>query len=128
MFWCGFLKGSKRREEMIMPEINAVSAALYWFISLGLAYLVFFVISKYLIRKEVSQVVERFKRTHSLCAENPKAAGELGLGPSRALERATKTRDSNPYALEFMIHKGVIRVTDEGKLCLLKDKVNDFLQ
>ena len=112
-------------------ETGTFPDALYWIIwilFLGLAYLVFFVISKYLIRRAVSQVVGRFKRTHSLCSENPKTVDELGLGPPSVFDRLTKPRDHKPYALEVLIRTGVIRVTEEGKLCLVENRMNEGLQ
>jgi hypothetical protein len=116
---------------MIAMETGTFPHALYWtiwIIFLSLTYLAFFVISKYLIRRAVFQVVDRFKMNHSLCSENPKTADELGLGPPSLYDRLTKPRDYKPYALELLIRTGVIRVTDEGKLCLPENKMHEVLQ
>jgi hypothetical protein len=124
-------RSKKRAEEMIAMETGTFPNVLYWtlwIIFLGIAYLLFFVISKYLMRRAVSQVVDRFKMNHSLCFENPKTTDELGLGPPSLYDRLTKPRDYKPYALELLIRTGVIRVTDEGKLCLLENKMHEVLR
>ncbi len=99
------------------------SVFILWMILLVLFYVGFVIIPRLLLRQAVSQIVERFRQSHSLCSESPKTADELGLGPQSLTDRLFRFRDYRPYALQVLIKFGIVRLTQEGKMCLLEDKL-----
>ncbi len=102
---------------------NVISLmVLFMFFWLGL-----FVIPGLLLRKAISQVISVFRRNHSFCTETPKTIEELGLAPQNQLNGFFKARDYKPYALQVLIRAGVVRLGEEGKMCLLEDKTSEFL-
>ncbi len=105
------------------PQQDVPSIFVIWVILLVLFYVGFGIIPRLLLRQAVSQVVERFRESHTLCSEGLKTANELGLGPQSLTDQLFRFRDYRPYALQALIKFGVVRVTEEGKMCLLEDKL-----
>ncbi len=102
------------------------STLLFWVILLAFFWLGIFVIPNLLLRQAVSQVLDIFRQSHSLCSESPKTANELGLVPPSLVGRLFKRRDYKPYALQLLIKSGMVRLTREGKMCLLENKLPGF--
>lgn len=98
----------------------------YWVILLMFFWLGFFVIPGFLLRRTISRVISIFRRNHSLCSESPKTVDELGLVPQSLMDGFFKLRDYKPYALQFLVKGGVVRETEDGKLCLLEERVVEF--
>jgi hypothetical protein len=94
----------------------------------ALLWVAFFTIPRYLIKRAVSQVISIFRQSHSLCSESPKTVNELGLEPKSLADRMLKLRDYKPYALQILVYTGVVRVTNDEKVCLLEEKVPELLQ
>jgi hypothetical protein len=109
-------------EEAIVMETASVNP-LYLVILLMLFWLGFFVIPSLMLRRAISQVIRIFRRNHSLCSESPKTVGELGLAPQGLMDRLFKPRDYKPYALQFLARAGAVRQTEDGKLCLVEEKL-----
>ncbi len=104
-------------------SVNLISVAIL----LTLVWLGLFVIPIYLFRRAIFQVVRIFRISHSLCSETPKRVEELGLTPPTLTERLTKSRDYKPYALQFLLKSGVVQQDQDGSLCLLEGKLDEFL-
>ncbi len=107
----------------MLPQQDLPSIFVIWVMLLVLFYIGFVIIPRLLLRQAVSQVVERFRESHSLCSESPKTADELGLGPQSLADRLFRFRDYRPYALQALIKFGVVRRTEEGKMCLMEDQL-----
>ncbi len=113
-------------EEVITMETQS-SSFIFWGILLALFWLGIFVIPRILLRRAISQVIRIFRGSHSLCSENAKTVDELGLAPPSLTERLFKPRDYKPYALQFLIRAGLVRVSGEGRMCLLENKTAEFV-
>jgi len=92
-------------------------------IILCLSFLAALRIQAFLVKRAVTQVVDRFRTNHSLCSQGSKTVEELGLQPPSFLERIYKPRDYKPYALNMLIKTGAVRLSDDGKMCLLEKKL-----
>jgi hypothetical protein len=102
--------------------LNLVS----WVILGMLSWLGLFVIPAFLLRRAIRQVISMFRRNHSLCSESPKTVHELGLARQSLMDRFWKPRDYKPYALQFLVGAGVVRETEDARLCLLEDKMGQI--
>jgi hypothetical protein len=95
----------------------------------GLVLLAALRIQAYLMKRAVSQVVDRFRANRSLCSQGAKTIDELGLQPPNFWQRLYKPRDYKPYALRMLIQAGAVRLSDEdNKMCLLEQKLQNFRQ
>ncbi len=97
-------------------------------ILLALFWIGLFVIPWVLLKRAILQGVSIFQKSHSLCSESPKTAAELGLARQSLTDRLFKARDYKPYALQLLIKSGMVRLTEAGKMCLMEDKVPNFLK
>ncbi len=100
----------------------------FWMILLSLFWIGFFILPQMLLRRAIAEVVNIFRQSHSLCTETPKTAEELGLAPQRPMDRLFKRRDYKPFALQWLIKSGFVRLTGEGKMCLWENKLPGFQQ
>ena len=93
-----------------------------------LALLAALKLQAFLLKRAVRQVIDRFRECQTLCSQGSKTVAELGLQPRPFFERLFKPRDYKPYALQLLIQRGVVRLTDGDKLCLVENKVHDILE
>jgi hypothetical protein len=103
-------------------EVSLVNI-VFWVILGILSWLGLFVIPRFMVKRAIREVISTFRRKHSLCSESPKTVHELGLEPQSIMDRLFKPRDYKPYALQFLRAAGVIRETQDEKLCLIEDKL-----
>jgi len=98
-------------------------------ILMGLFFLAALRMQAFLMKRAVSQVVDRFRANHSLCSQGAKTVVELGLQPPNFWQRLCKPRDYKPYALRMLIQAGAVRLSDnDNKMCLLEQKLQNFPQ
>jgi hypothetical protein len=109
-------------------EAISTSYLLFWMVLLALFWMGFFVIPRILLRRAISQVISIFRKNHSLCSESPKTVDELGLAPRSLFERFFKPRDYKPYGLQLLINAGIVYRTEDGKLCLLEEKLPGLMK
>jgi hypothetical protein len=93
-----------------------------------LSLLVVLRIQAFMVKRALTQVIDRFKTNNSLCSQGSKTVDELELQPPSFLERIYKPRDYKPYALKILIRAGAVRLSDDGKMCLLERKLQRFRQ
>jgi hypothetical protein len=74
----------------------------------------------YLTKRGMHAVIELFYRLNALTAKNARTREELGLIAQRFSERLTKRRDYRQIALHILVQKGIVAVTEEGKLFLVE--------
>ena len=87
-----------------------------------------FIVTRVMMRRAIKQVVEAFRVHNAWRAENAKTQGELGLNPLTFAQRITKTRDYKPMALRMLVKEGVIILTDDGRMYIVEEKMNEFLK
>ncbi len=84
-----------------------------------------FVVPSFLLKRAIGQVIRIFRRSHSVCSEGTKTAEELGLQPPDFFEKLAKPKDYKPFALDALVETGIVRVEEDGKLCLLEEKLRE---
>ena len=99
-----------------------------WIMFFTMSFLVILFIQGLMFKRAVFQVIRIFRENRSFCSEKPKKVEELGLQPTGYIQRMFRRRDYKPYALQAMIKQGIVRLTEDGKVCLLKDKVAESLR
>ena len=87
-----------------------------------------FAISGLLARRAMYQVIDKFCHYDALQASKAKTAEEFGLAPRDFFQRLFRPRDYKPYAVRFLKKAGAIRMTQEGKLYLVEEKLGDNLK
>lgn len=100
---------------------------IFWSLILGLFFLSFY-LRKAMFRSAFLKVISLFRSTRSLCSQDPKRVHELGLQARGFMEGLFKPKDYKPYVLQAMIMSGLVRQDDDGKVCLLEEKVPESLQ
>jgi hypothetical protein len=83
-------------------------------------------IQAYLMKRAVSKVIDRFRENNSRCSRGSKTIDQLELQPPALWERLIKPRDYKPYALQMLIRSGVVRLTDDNKMCLQEKKLQQI--
>lgn len=96
---------------------------LFILLIIVVAILGFFVLPRIRMKRAVNQVVAIFERKSALDLRSAKTIDELGLRPPTFLEGMMRMRDFKPYALQMLLHAGVVCQTDGGRLYLLQDKL-----
>ena len=82
----------------------------------------------YFTKKGMLAVIELFYRLNALTAKNARTRQELGLMPQRFTERLMKRRDYRQTALNILIQRGIIAVTEEGKLFLVEGMLDPSMR
>jgi hypothetical protein len=98
------------------------------FMILAVMLFVSVVVSGVLVKRATFQVIDRFCSYEALNAKKAKKVEVLGLAPPDLFQRIFRPRDYKPYALQSLSRAGFVRVTREGKLYLVEDKLNDNLK
>jgi hypothetical protein len=93
---------------------------------LMIAALIF--IPRFMIRRAIKQTIAIFRHYVALRADQAKTRSELGLTPPDFMARITSLRDYKPSAMQILINEGVIVSTEEGKLYIDEEKLNEFLR
>lgn len=87
----------------------------------------FVLIPRFMIRRAINQVIFIFRQQNIFHPENARTADELGLSAPGFMKRMTSTRDYKPTALEILYKSGIILSTPEGKLYMVREKLDEFL-
>ena len=95
---------------------------------LAVLWVVSFYLSAYLVKRAVSQVIEKFCRRDALGFRNAKTLEELGLEPRDPLQAMFRLRDYKPLALRALTQAGIIQMTEEGKYYLAEERLNENLK
>ncbi len=85
-------------------------------------------VSGWLVKRATFQVIDRFCSYKALNAKKARKVEELGLASPDIFQRLFRPRDYKPYALQVLSRAGLIRVTGEGRLYLMEEKLNDDLK
>ena len=78
-------------------------------------------------RRAIFKVIEIFQQHNALRINDAKTVEELGLEKPDFVQRVMRGRDFRQYALQILIRRGVIHVTEDGKLYMSEDKLDQSL-
>ena len=79
-------------------------------------------------RRAISKVIEIFRQHNALRINDAKTVEELGLEKPDFAQRIMRGRDFKQYALQILIKRGIIYVTEDGKLYMLEHKLDQDLR
>jgi hypothetical protein len=80
------------------------------------------------IRRAISKVIEIFRQHHALGIQEAKTLKELGLERADFVQRMMRARDYKQYAIQILVKKGIVCVTEDGKLYLIEDKLDQKMR
>jgi hypothetical protein len=78
-------------------------------------------------RRAIFKVIAIFRQHNALGINDAKTLQELGLEERDFAQRIIRGRDFKQYALQILIKRGVIYVTEDGKLYMVGDKLDRYL-
>jgi hypothetical protein len=81
-----------------------------------------------LTRRAIFKVIEIFYQHHALGMEGAKTRHELGLERPDFIQRMMKPRDYKQYALQILIKRGIILEDEEGRLCMVEERLDQNLR
>jgi hypothetical protein len=87
-----------------------------------------FFVQSLLVKKAMTQVIRIFCLHNALGVKNSKTAEEMGLTPPGLIHRLTRLRDYKPYALNILQQASIVQRTEDGKLYLTEEKLNEDLK
>ena len=82
-------------------------------------------LSVYIFRgqRAISKAIELFYQHNALGIKDAKTLQELGLEKPNFSQRIMRGRDYKQYALQILIKRGVIYVTEDRRLYMVEDKL-----
>jgi len=87
-----------------------------------------FFIQSLLVKRAIAQVIRTFCRYNALGVKNSKTVEEMGLTPPNLIHRLTRLRDYKPYALRILQQAGIVQSTEDGKLYMTEEKLNENMR
>ena len=75
-------------------------------------------------RRAIVKVIEIFRQQNALRINDAKTVEEFGLEKPDFVQRVMRGRDFKQYALQILIKRGVICVTEDGRLYMVEDKLD----
>jgi hypothetical protein len=106
---------------------NGLINLLFILILLAVFGISLFILPRFMLKRAMSQVIRVFRYHRSLSKENAKTVEELGLKPHSFMERFMKPRDYKPYAIQILTRQGILCQTEDGRLYLSEEKLNEVL-
>jgi hypothetical protein len=79
-------------------------------------------------RRAMFKVIEIFRQHNALGISDAKTLQELGLERPDFVQRIVRGRDFKQYALQILIKRGIICVTEDGRLYMVKNKLDQDLR
>ena len=104
---------------------NGLTSLLFILILLAVFGISLFILPRFMLKRAMSQVLRVFRFYGSLSKENAKSLEELGLKPHGFMERFMKPRDYKPYAVQIFARQGILCQTEDGRLYLSEEKLNE---
>lgn len=78
-------------------------------------------------RRAMFKVIEIFRQHNALGISDAKTLQELGLERPDFVQRIVRGRDFKQYALQILIKRGIICVTEDGRLYMVENKLDQDL-
>ena len=79
-------------------------------------------------RRAMFKVIEIFRQHNALGIRDAKTLQELGLERPNFAQRIVRGRDFKQYALQILIKRGIICVTEDGRLYMVENKLDEDLR
>ncbi len=79
-------------------------------------------------KRALFKVIGIFCQHEALGMSDAKTLRELGLERADFVQRMMRPRDYKQYALQILIKRGMVSVTEDGKLYLVEDKLDQSLK
>jgi hypothetical protein len=79
-------------------------------------------------RRAMFKVIEIFRQHNALGISDAKTLQELGIERPDFARRIVRGRDFKQYALQILIKRGIICVTEDGRLYMVEDKLDEDLR
>ena len=105
-----------------MEEILAIS------VFVGIAFLAILYIPVIMTRRAMVKIIGIFCRHNAVEIGTAKTMDELGLRPPDFFQRLFKPRDYKPHALKILRQIGIVALTDDGKLYMKENKLDEGLR
>ncbi len=77
-------------------------------------------------RRAIHKVIEIFYQHNALRVNDAKTLEEIGLKKPDFAQRIMRGRDYKQYALQILVKRGVVNVTEDGRLYLVEDKLDQI--
>jgi hypothetical protein len=81
-----------------------------------------------MVRRAIVKVINIFCQHDAVGVKNAKTVDELELKPLDFSQRLWRPRDYKPYALQILAQQGIVDMTEDGKLYVLEDKLDENLR
>lgn len=105
-----------------MEGSSIIYFVIFIFLMLGIA----FFISGQLTKRAIFKIIRIFGDENALSPERAKTIAELGLTPPSFIERIGRPRDYRQNALKILIKAGVVQLTEDGRLFIPENKINEL--
>jgi hypothetical protein len=79
-------------------------------------------------KRAMVKVIRIFCRHNAVGVRKAKTIDELGLRPPDFFQRLLKPRDYKPYALQVLKQTGIVEMTNDGKLYINENKLEERLR
>jgi hypothetical protein len=79
-------------------------------------------------KRALFKVLGIFCQHEALGMSDAKTLRELGLEPLDFFRKMMRPRDYKQYALQILIKRGMVSVTEDGRLYLVEDKLDQSLK
>jgi hypothetical protein len=94
-------------------------------IFVGIAFLAILYIPVIMTKRAMVKIIKIFCRHNAVEVRTAKTIDELGLRPPDFFQKLIKPRDYKPYALQILKKTGIVTLTDDGKLYMLENKLDE---
>lgn len=98
---------------------------LFLLAMLILVFISMLVVPGWMVKRNISKVIEIFEITGAIGIENAVTLEELGLVPKTQLQRMFRLRDWKPKALDLLVQANVVLMTEDGKLYITEESLEN---
>lgn len=102
-----------------------MEAILAIFVFSGIALLALLYIPALMTKRAIVKIIGIFCRYNAVGVRDAKTINELGLRPPDFFQRLMRPRDYKPYALQALRQAGIVILTDDGKLYMVEEKLDE---
>jgi hypothetical protein len=105
-----------------------MSSILSIIIMFALAMAAIIFIPRFMVQRALLKVVKIFRQHNAFGAANAKTKEALGLNPLGFVQRMASPRDYKPTALKLLATAEILLSTEDGKMYMVEEKLNEFLE
>jgi hypothetical protein len=87
-----------------------------------------FYIRAFLTRRAIFKVIKIFYQHNALGMNGAKTLHELGLESPSFFQRITRPRDYKQYALQILMKREIILVSEEGRVYMVEERLDQALR